>query len=298
MKKIYYLCLWAGLTFGPLTFTACGDDDNDSTQTENNNKDNNTQKNDSTSNNTPSDSTAVEVPNSDVVTLNDLLGTWVTNSTDNNSVVKFTKDSITILNNGQLEHQSTYTLKDGVVSYPGFNGVTYQSVPGLLYNKSVMVIKQIMKDEMRGTEEMLGMILFKQGKNVTATKNDIQGLWCWYSDFGNDSVPIIRTAIKIDGDNFEIIITPWGERYVGSYTYTNGLLHLEVTAAYTSREEHTGNGSLWGRMDPYTLECDDWRTLDHDYWHIDAISDTPFIANGNEAYGFIANIPSVLQKKE
>ena len=282
MKKFYYLCLMAGLTFGSLTFTACGDDDDSN---------NNQQQND---NNNGKDSTTV-VPNSDAVTANDLIGIWSVNSTDNDYVVEFTKDSVILKANGKVEYQSKYTLKDGVISYEGLNNTQYQSVPGLLYGKSVMVFKQIYKNE-REEEEMLGMILIKQGKNVTATKNDIQGFWCWYSDFGGET--IIRTAIKIDGDNFEVIITPWGERYVGNYTYQNGILHLNVTAAYTSREEHTGNGDLWGRMDPYTLECDDWRVLDQDHWHYDAVSETPFIGNGDEAYGFIANIPAILQKKK
>ena len=34
MKAFYYLCLFAGLTFGTLTFTACGDDDGDSGKSE------------------------------------------------------------------------------------------------------------------------------------------------------------------------------------------------------------------------------------------------------------------------
>jgi hypothetical protein len=51
-------------------------------------------------------------------------------------------------------------------------------------------------------------------------------------------------------------------------------------------------------MDPKTLECDDWRTLDRENWHVDAMSDNPFIANGDEAYGFVANIPSIFSKKK
>ena len=69
-------------------------------------------------------------------------------------------------------------------------------------------------------------------------------------------------------------------------------------ARYTSREEGTGYGELWGRMDPKTLECSDWRTLDKEYWTVDAVSDNPFIANGDEAYGFVANIPSIMKKKK
>ena len=235
------------------------------------------------------------VPNSDEVTVDDLVGMWTVNSTDNSYVAIFTEDEMTIEENGELMFSGKYSIKDGVVTIPGNNDSEIQSVPGLLYNKSVMVLKQIYKSE-GYNEEMLGWVLFKQGKTVTATSDDIQGLWCWYSDFGEDE--IIRTAIKIDGDKFEVIITPWGERYVGTYSYQNGILHLNVTDAFTSREEHTGNGELWGRMDPKTLECDDWRVLDRENWHVDAVSENPFIANGDEAYGFVANIPCILKKKK
>ena len=228
------------------------------------------------------------------VTTNDLVGTWTINSTDDNYVAMFTQDQVTFKMNGEVRFRGGYTVNDGVVKYT-WDGGTYESVPGLLYDKSVLVMKETVKS-IDGNEEMLSMILFKKGKTVNATSDDIQGLWCWYSQF--DGRSIIRTAIKIEDNRFELTITPWGERYVGTYTYKNGFLKLNVSKAYTSREEHTGYGELWGRMDPETLECDDWRTLDEDYWHVDAVSDGPFIANGDEAYGFVANLPAIFQKKK
>ena len=273
MKKYFYLMsLMVGLLVCSFGFVACGDDDDDK-----------------------GGGNGSGVANADAITVNDVVGTWTVNSTDNSFIATFTKDEVTLKEDGEILFSGNYSIKDGVLTIPGQNGSKMQSVPGLLYGKSVLVLKQIYENE-RGNEEMLGYVLFKQGKTVTATAQDIQGFWCWYSDFGGDV--IIRTAIKIEGNNFELIITPWGERYVGTYTYQNGIIHLNVTAAYTSREEHTGYGTMWGRMDPYTLECDDWRTLDPDYWHVDAVSENPFIANGDEAYGFIANSPSVLKKKK
>lgn len=235
------------------------------------------------------------VPNSDEVTDEDLIGTWTTNNTNNSYMATFTENEVIFVENGEETFRGEYSLNDGMITIPLQQGVEFRSVPGLLYDKSVMVLKNIYKND-RGEEEHLGVILFKQGKTVTATSDDIQGFWCWYDDFGGEE--IIRAAIKIEGDRFEVIITPWGERYVGTYSYQNGILHLNVTDGFTSREEHTGNGDLWGRMDPKTLECDDWRVLDRDHWHADAVSENPFIANGDEAYGFIANIPSILERKK
>jgi hypothetical protein len=260
MKKKYYVFLLLCLAFGAFSFIACNEEEE-----------------------------------LDAITIDDLIATWTTNSTDNNYVVVFTKDQVTFKVDGAVDYQGSYTFNNNVVSISGENGNEIKSVPGLLYDKSVLVLKYIYKND-NGSEENLAFVLFKQGKTVTATVDDIQGFWCWYSDFGDDE--IIRTAIKIDKNKFELTITPWGQRYTGTFTYKNGFIHLNTTNGFTSREEGTGYGELWGRMDPKTLECSDWRTLDKEYWTVDAVSDNPFIANGDEAYGFVANIPSIMKKKK
>ena len=281
MKKLNFWLL-ASLFAASFAVVACGDEEEPVGPNGGGNGNDSTQVN-------PNDTT--KVPGSDAVTVNDLIGTWTVNSTDNQYVAVFTADSVTIIENGLIQSQEKYTVENGVVKFGNY----MQSTPGLLYDKSVLVIKQLFKTE-EGTEEMFGMILFKQGKEINTPKEDIQGQWCWYEE--TDSTVIIRTAIKFQGDNFEVIITPRGERYVGTYVYWAGMIKLQVTDAYTSREEGTGYGSLWGRMNPQTLECDDWRTLNPDHWHIDAVSHTPFIANGDEAYGFIANLPAILKLKK
>jgi hypothetical protein len=271
MKNCFKLMsLFLGMLLCATAFVACGDDDDDNGK-------------------------KGGVPDADEITVNDLIGTWTVNSSDNSYVAIFTKDNVTLKENGEVQFSGNYSIANGVLTIPGQNGMKFQSVPGLLYGKSVLVLKQVYESE-RGNTENLGFVLFKQGKTVTATSQDIQGFWCWYSDFGAEE--IIRAAIKINGNNFELIITPWGQRYVGTYTYESGIIHFNVTAGFTSRDEHSGDGSLWGDMDPKTLEFDDWRTLDPDRWQIYAVSENPFIANGDEAYGFVANLPAIFTKKK
>ncbi|MBR1788000.1 MAG: hypothetical protein IJ762_02245 [Bacteroidaceae bacterium] len=266
MRK-WNLWLLASLFIAAFTLSACGDDDEE---------------------------TKDGPVKTSTTTVEDLVGTWNIGNSEENYIATFTRDQVTFKRDGEVEFQGSYLVKDGVVSFT-WDGTEYKSVQNLLYDKSVLVLKQVFKNGDDETE-MLGMMLFKQGKKVNVTSNDIQGFWCWYEEFGDET--IIRTAIKIEGDRFELIITPWGERYVGTYTYSGGLLYLNVSAAYTSREEHTGYGELWGRMNPQTLECDDWRTLDEENWHVDAVSGGPFIANGNEAYGIVANLRAIFQKKK
>ena len=93
-----------------------------------------------------------------------------------------------------------------------------------------------------------------------------------------------------------MIIVAWGQRYDGTITYANGFIHFEVTAAYTSREEGTGEGWGEGELDPETLEAN-WKPLDPGSWMYFDTQGMPFVANGNEAYGILANLPGIYYKQ-
>jgi len=265
MKKLFYLSLIAGFIFGSFTFVSCGDDEE-------------------------------EGPNQQddvVITQVDLIGSWKSIDEGYQVSVSFTNDKMIFTENGQMIGEYAYTLKDGVVTID-MDQRQMVSVPCPLYGKSVLVFKAVSE----GTNDHLAYILVKDGAQIPVTAKDIQGFWCWYEDTGTDLGEIIRVAIKLDGKNFEFTITPWGERYIGTYTYQNGLLRFNVTEALTSREEGTGFGEMWGRMDPKTLECDSWAPLYEEHWHIDAMSGNPFIVCGKEAYGIVANIPCIFQIKK
>lgn len=261
MKKLN-LWLFASLFVAAFTLTACGDDDDP------------------------------EVPNSDVVGTNDLIGTWKVATTDDSYTYTFTESQLTIKYNNEVEFQGTYTFQNGTLTYSQ-DGRESSFKPGLLINKSVLVLKTMATNDDGKSYEELAVILFKEGKTINTNASDIQGNWHWYA-FGDESY--IRTGLKLEGNKFELVITPWGEKYVGTFTYANGIIKLNTTAAYTSREEHTGYGSMEGDMNPATLEGN-WKTLDPDHWHVDAVSNGPFIANGNEAYGCVANLMCLYHKK-
>ncbi len=270
MKKLKFFSLLAGFVLGACFFAACGDDDEDSPK----------------------------VPGAEEATVDNLVGTWETASPNWTTTYVFTKTKLTISyeDNGatRVSYEGEYSVQDGYITWTD-GEYTSRLKPGLLLNKSVLVLKYVETDG-DGVEEYeeLAEILFKKGKSINTTASDIYGEWHWYMH-GNKEY--IRVGWKFEGNKFELVITPWGEKYTGTYTYTDGLLHLNTTAGYTSREEGTGNGWGEGDLDPSTLEGT-WRTLDKGNWHIDAADKGPFIANGDEAYGNVANLNCIYYKKK
>lgn len=274
-STIKMLSLLLGLALCTPLFMSCGDDDKDETN----------------------------VPNSSAFTANDLVGTWTIASQDITTTYVFTKNKLTVSYDNQVSHEGEYQLKDDILSYnttyQNYNTTTgqYEQVEttvkvkiGLLYNKTVLIWKDVMQNDNNQDYEF-SMLLFKQGANITATNNDIQGNWHWYM---RGDVSYVRAGLKIEGNNFDLIITPWGQRYTGTYTYVNGYMILNTQNGYTTREEGSGDGWGEGDLNPETLEGN-WNTLDRDRWTI--WEKMPFVANGTEAYGIVANLPALFTKK-
>jgi len=224
----------------------------------------------------------------EAVTADDLAGVWTIDGRDGEQTVSFTQKEVTVTRYDYQEYSGSYTLADGEVSFGG-----YRSTGGLLYDKSVLVMQY---EETEDGSDALAMILFKKDKKVTATIDDIQGTWDWYSDFG-DLKWIIRARLRLQDNKFELTITPWGQKYIGTFTYKDGIIHLNVLDGLTSREEHSGNGELWGSMDPQTLEAE-WNTLDRENWSIDTDMEIPFITNGDKAYGYIVGLTATFTKEK
>lgn len=272
MKKLN-LWLLASLFVASFTLTSCSDDD---------------------------DPVTPDVPNATDITVDDLVGTWTMATTDNSITYTFTKTELTISYAGQEpSYKGPYTLADGEISYGQDNSVAGSySYPetysiGLLRDKAVLVLKTFAETPDGVKYEELAMILYKQGKTISTNTSEIQGSWHWYM---HGSTDYIRTGLKFEGSNFELVITPWGEKYVGTYNYANGILTLNVSAGYTSRQAGTGYGFGEGSLDPATLEGT-WNTLDRENWHVEAVSGSPFIVNGTEAYGCVANLMCIYHKK-
>ena len=190
-------------------------------------------------------------------------------------------------------HQGSYTLEDNVVSF-FMDGITYKSMPGLAGGQSVLIMKEVFEDG----NENFAFLLVQKGKPVSTKKEDIQGQWVWWEEYlDNDSNPVreARLSYKFEGDNFEVIITPWGQRYTGTYTYENGIAKLSFQQGYTSREAGTGYGVGEGDLDTVTLECN-WKPLYEEYWPMQDM-EGPFFVVGDEACAILM-MPSVCVRKK
>ena len=217
------------------------------------------------------------------VTINALTGTWSDGGldfSDGYSLV-FTADQVTVNREGNLLYQGSYTLENNVVSFE-IDGTHYESMAGLAGGQSVLIMKQVDIDPEYGRNENLAFIVVKDGMTINTKKEDIQGQWAWWFGMGAEEDKTVRIAYKFDGDNFEIIIVPWGQRYTGTYTYDKGKVTLNTTAGYTSREPGTGDGWGEGDLDPVTL-VGNWSTLNEDRWYNP--TEGIFFAIGDEAFG-------------
>lgn len=293
MKKFLSFAAFAMFACA-MTFVSCGSDDDDDN-----------------SNPTPTPSEENKNAGGDNANTNDLVGVWEAIGEQVKSVYTFTDKELTIEDyyldyqtnqwkkSEQEDYKGAYTLNNGILSYiMSYNQQevewrdTVEVVAKLLYNKTALALLSSMRNN-QGDEYSVNQILYKKGANIPAKIEDIQGDWRWYM---HGDKTYTRVAVQIKDNNMTLIIVPWGQRYDGTITYQNGYISLTVTAAYTSREEGTGEGWGEGDLNPETLEAT-WTPLNRDSWMYYELGYMPFIANGSEAYGILANLPGVYIKK-
>lgn len=230
-------------------------------------------------------------PGTQTITVNDLTGEWEDgglgfsmgcslNIADSQMTLKSEE--------GEVIYQGGYTLQDNVMTFV-IDGTTYKSAAGLAGGKSVLILKEVYENG----QENLAYIFVKKGMTITTKKEDIQGQWIWWFEM-DEGEKEVRVSYKFDGNNFDMIIVAWGQRYTGTYTYENGIVRLNITTGYTSREEGTGYGWGEGDLNPVTLECD-WKPLYQEYWSFNTMEGAFFVV-GDEAYVLLL-MPSICTKK-
>ena len=246
----------------------------------------------------------------DIDSKSDLIGVWEAIGEQMKSVYTFTEEELTIEDYyldyqtnqwkkyEQEDYKGAYTLNNGILSYiMSYNQQevewrdTVEVVAKFLYNKTALALLSSMHYD-QGDEYSVNQILYKKDAFIPATIEDIQGDWRWYM---HGDKTYTRVAVQIKGNKMSLIIVPWGQRYDGTITYQNGYINLTVTAAYTSREEGTGEGWGEGDLNPETLEAN-WKPLNQSSWLYYELGNMPFIANGSEAYGILANLPGIYYK--
>jgi hypothetical protein len=189
--------------------------------------------------------------------------------------------------------EGTYSYTDGRIMYYVQDSIKTTAKVKFLYDKSVLVLRTTPDNPDDYSLSEVAEVLYKDGKAPNTPVSDIQGTWHWYMK-GNTEY--IRAGVKINGDNIEIIITPWAERHVSTFTYSGGVLHLNTTEFYSGRGEH-GYGDGNGGLNPATLECSNWIPCSAEDVKAHLPAEMQFISDGTEAYGFVAGLPAIFVKK-
>lgn len=230
----------------------------------------------------------------------DLIGHWSISHEDGAEDIVFNSDGTL---SGDFFGNGTWNVNNGVltVSVKGDGGkdlvTTYKA--DMLYDKSVLVLRFDIPatDEQGhyiGTNNGQGEVYFfyREGKAKANDIKDIQGKWYWYMQRDNS---FVRAAIIINGDDADVIITVWGERYKGKAQYKDGYLIVNKTEYYTSRygENDVVNDYLDHPEDAPWQEV----SSPSESYMSDIVIDWPFIVNGKEAYGILANLPAVYTKQ-
>ena len=143
-------------------------------------------------------------------------------------------------------------------------------------------------------DELIGL-LFKEGGKLPNDISALEGKWYWQM-FGSQGV---RTAVIVSGNNAEVIITPWGERYVGAAQYNNGYLDMNRMTFYTSRylknpDDPNSYGDWINNIHPEETE---WRIPGEGEGGIFGAIHMAFVVDGDVAYGVVANLFAIFYKQ-
>lgn len=164
----------------------------------------------------------------------------------------------------------------------------------LIYNGDVMLLKTI---EDHGDPYEVWAPYVKDDATRVSNSNDIQGKWYWLLE-GGEGFSVPRVIVNVNGNNGDIIIAPWGERYTGTVRYEKGVLYMDDPTFYTTRYEDGEGG--WEHINEDDPENSDWRIpgSDGNYGQpAFGMISMGFVVDGNEAYGGIANLLAVFHKQ-
>ncbi len=232
----------------------------------------------------------------------DLIGTWEAKYLGNYDYygIKFTENEMTLTERSDQWSQTTtasYTWKDGVITlkYPATEwSEAYEETKNVsfMYDKSVLVLKSNpWEDESLEQAE----VWFKEGKTPDTSDAKLDGKWFSYFRGNKNEVSM---GLWINGNKAEFVVGAWSIRFVGPYTYENGVLYLHPTEYYVGRSDDEWG---YGRVDPATLECSSWEKVSVNPGIIRVDNPYPetfvFIVNGDEAYGWYANEPCRFYKQ-
>ena len=192
----------------------------------------------------------------------------------------------------------------------------------IIKDGSVLLMKSVYKDPYTPDmpAETICSFYFKKGSNINFNISELQGTWFWWDESGftgkdedvvrvavkfdgdnHHAVPdipvrVVRVAVKFDGDNIDLIVVPWGQRFICKYEYKNGVVTSKGEVTFrTVWKEHGSNPINY--TNPYDSE---WLpTYDPQQYQgnlVDGFS-FPIIVDGKTAYSEFLGLSPIYQKQ-
>ncbi|MBR6370128.1 MAG: hypothetical protein IKS24_03500, partial [Bacteroidaceae bacterium] len=199
---------------------------------------------------------------------------------------------ITNITNSQFRYMESNKMSDWISGDEGL-GQDTASV-SLLKDGAVMLVEHSVSSEPYSIDmQDYFSMYFKKGTALPGNNEELQGTWYWHFSMDGKSSEI-RMAVKFDGDNIDLVIPAWGQRYTGKYTYKDGFVVVGKTTFYTSRDVNGVN--LINMEKPFESE---WRIPgdeDNQGYYPNGLS-LPFIVNGKKAYSIFDGLSPVFTKQ-
>ena len=123
---------------------------------------------------------------------------------------------------------------------------------------------------------------FRKGSRLPNDISELQGIWISFESYkaGDKNVSV---AIKLNGDNIDLIVGPWAQRFICKYTYKDGVIASDGEVTFRTLWRIDGCNDF-NQDDPWASE---WLPTYDPQQYTGNLSEGfsfPFVVDGNKAY--------------
>ena len=123
---------------------------------------------------------------------------------------------------------------------------------------------------------------FRKGSRLPNDISELQGKWISFESYkaGDKNVSV---AIKLNGDNIDLIVAPWSQRFICKYTYKDGIIASDGEVTFRTLWRVDGCNDF-NPDDPWASE---WLPTYDPQQYTGNLSEGfsfPFVVDGNKAY--------------
>ena len=171
----------------------------------------------------------------------------------------------------------------------------------LLKNGTILLIKSVYRDPYSPElpPQTTCSFYFKKGAALTSDISALQGTWFWWDEtrFTGTDEKAVRVAVKFDGDNIDLIVVPWSQRFICKYEYKDGVVTSKGEVTFRTLWEECGSNPM-NFSNPYDSEwLPSYDPVQYQGNLVDGFS-FPIIADGNTAYSEFLGLSPIYEKQK